>query len=350
MQAASPTSYSLIYERVVADPREEMEHLCEWWGVPFEDSMLGFDLPFGSFWFNTDREKNIYSQNPVGLFTTVKENDHVVPNIVSHKLLSNYEKDHIEKAVGSLYIKFWGGLERVRDAMLKRRYFVFDLDDTLHEFRKASGAATLATLLRAATEFQIPIQQLKDSYAKVLSIKTAQAFTDGKTSTDYRKGRFAAVLNEFSVTTSEKVLDTLAEIYKSTIEISLELKPGAKSLIGHLRMLGKEIVVITEGPQDAQEWTIEKLGLKNMVDYLATTNHLGVSKIDGIFPRVLDKLHITASDMVYVGDSKERDVIPATQAGIFTIHYSEHENVDLNSSVLKVNTLRKLEHILRLGS
>jgi phosphoglycolate phosphatase-like HAD superfamily hydrolase len=101
-------------------------------------------------------------------------------------------------------------------------------------------------------------------------------------------------------------LDELAHTYEAALEDSLELKCGALSLLTHIKAMGKKIVVITEGPQDAQEKTLEKLGLKDKIDFLATTNLFRVSKVDGLFSKVLEQLKIGASDMVYVGDSKQR--------------------------------------------
>ena len=88
------------------------------------------------------------------------------------------------------------------------------------------------------------------------------------------------------------------------------LKYGALSLFLHLKSLGKNIAVITEGPQDAQEWALSKLGLADKVKLLATT----------IFFRGLEGLGIVwkgvgasikAEGMVYLGDSVERDVVLA---------------------------------------
>jgi putative hydrolase of the HAD superfamily len=74
-----------------------------------------------------------------------------------------------------------------------------------------------------------------------------------------------------------------------------------------------------------------------------------MSKIHGLFPKVLQHLEIDAVDMVYVWDSKERDVVPASECGIFSIHYVEAESFVVDSGLLKINTLKKLEYILRRG-
>lgn len=127
------------------------------------------------------------------------------------------------------------------------------MDDTLHEFRKASKSASQAILLQIATAQNVSLDDLGEKYLRILALKTAQAFTDGKTSDDYRKERFASVVETFSFAATLDFLNELAALFKNALESSLELKPGAKDLISYLKSIGKKVLIISEGPQDAQE-------------------------------------------------------------------------------------------------
>ena len=142
-------------------------------------------------------------------------------------------------------------------------------------------------------------------------------------------------------------LDRLAVTYKRAFKITLEPKPGAVSLVKCLMSIGKKIMIITEGPQDALDWTVEKLGFA--ADAILTTNTFGVSKVDGLFGKVLEKFCVRPCDMIYVGDSWERDVIPVRKEGMLAVHYDEKASVCLGLESVKVNSLFKLEHILRSG-
>ena len=170
-------------------------------------------------------------------------------------------------------------------------WFAFDLDDTLHEFRKASSSAAAAVFQYLhATHHHIAVDDLSSTYSTILSQKTSSAFTDGRTSTEYRKERFSALLESHSIASDEVTLDHLAGLYKDILEKSLQLKPGALHLLQHLHsVLGKKTMIITEGPFDSQQWTIAALGLAPYVDILVTTNDMGKSKIDGLFGAVLEK-------------------------------------------------------------
>lgn len=346
----SDKSHTLVYERLAEDPRSQIESVCSWWEMPFDNSILTFKQPFGSFIFQSEREKEIYcKKNPLGLFNTVQSHQAIVSSLPSHGLLSNDEKEYIEDKVGQRFVDLWKDKEKeVRALLEEKAWFAFDLDDTLHEFRKASSHAAEAVFEAINNRYGIPSDKSKAAYSDILSRTTAGAFSDGKSSQEYRKERFLALLDTFSICLSDeqKVLDELLDIYRAVLESSLQLKCGALSLFLHLKSLGKNIAVITEGPQDAQEWTLSELGLADKVDFLATTNFFGVSKVQGLFGKVLEHLNIGAERIVYVGDSMERDVVPAAAAGIFTIHYSEGESFSLEVSPPRINTLKKLEFIL----
>ena len=172
---------------------------------------------------------------------------------------------------------------KIRTLLLWKVWFTFDFDDTLHEFNKVSGIAAPAAFEHMETYFGIVFADLKSAYSGILSLKTANAFADGKGSDEYRKEGFAALVTEFDVVDGPKLLDGLAQIYNSALGDTLEAKNGALDLIANLKSIKKKVAFIRDGPQDVQEWTVEKLRFD--VDFLATTNFFRTPKIDGLFAK-----------------------------------------------------------------
>jgi putative hydrolase of the HAD superfamily len=127
---------------------------------------------------------------------------------------------------------------------------------------------------------------------------------------------------------------------------SLELKCGAISLLSTLKGMGKKLVIMTEGPQDAQERTIHRLGIGGYIDILATTNHFGATTTNGLFMKVLEHLGISPSGIAYIGDDELRDMKPAMAEGIFSIHLAETKHVSLNTFPPQLNSLRNLQYII----
>lgn len=197
-------------------------------------------------------------------------------------------------------------------AILAKKWFGFDLDDTLHDFRKASAQASLSVFNAIHNKYGIDIDSLKVTYQKILRISTANAFTDGRTSTDYRRERFTQLLQVHGVDGSiqNSHIDYLLEIYRSSLQSKLTLKKGVQQLLQTLQRLGKKVIVITEGPADAQEWTVGELGLSPYIDIVVTANKIGKSKVDGLFGGVLEKFGIAADEIVYYGDNEVRNTKP----------------------------------------
>ncbi|ETS84494.1 hypothetical protein PFICI_02519 [Pestalotiopsis fici W106-1] len=320
-QAPSHTASSLVYERLVQDPSAEIKRICNHWG---SENLTDFNQSLGS-----------------------GSASFVDTDLPCHDLLSNAEKDTIEKQVGHLYLDFWkDDVQKLRAMFTKKTWFGFDLDDTLHEFRRSSGKATHKVLRQISMQYDIPLPALQGEYSHILKEKTANAFSDGKTSFDYRRERFASLLANFSLPQDNTFLTEILNSYESTLRASLELKCGALNLLSTIKGMGKKIVIMTEGPQDAQERAVKDLGIDGHIDFLATTNYFGVTKVDGLFNKVMKHLCISPEEIVYVGDNEDRDVKPAMAEGILCVHLAETKHVALDALPPRLNTLRKLQYIL----
>ena len=110
--------------------------------------MLSYDHSFGDYFVMSDRKKSIYTKkNLPNLFTTVMSHQSVVPDIESQGLLSYEEINEIEAELGPSYPKNYGErIHNIKETLLEKTWFGFDLDDTLHEFCNASRAASSTVL------------------------------------------------------------------------------------------------------------------------------------------------------------------------------------------------------------
>ncbi|CAI6333521.1 unnamed protein product [Periconia digitata] len=343
----------LVYEKLVQNPAAEVSRLCDYWGLEYTANMTTISKAFPDFSINAERENGLNAIDPpTKLFDTVLSSSQVDSSITSHGTLSNQEMYDIEQQLGHLYLRCWKSeIKTIRTKLLQAKWFAFDLDDTLHEFRRASTTAIDAVLSAILSEIpetpQISFDNLKSAYSKVLASKTSSAFIDGKTSHEYREDRIRSTLVAFSIDFNSEQMSKWVSLYETSLIANLELKCGVVDLFTSLKSLGKNIAIITEGPQDSQERTIARLGLTGFVDFLATTGAFGVSKTEGLFTKVVEKLGPgSGSDFVMVGDNFERDVRPAREVGMYGVHYTEKMNFGAGDEVLRINTLKKLEFML----
>ncbi len=348
-RASNQSAIAITYEELIQHPDRTIRRICQHWGIDFSPSLLSFQHPFGDFLFSTERERQIYAiDNPLGLFTTVQSNQTVNADVKSHNLLTMAEKDQIEQSLGGMYMATYGDrINSIRKTLLQKTHFGFDLDDTLHEYHKASGAASAAVFAYLAQHSPTTPEEFKATYSKILKQATAGGFADGKSSDDYRRERFTALMQAHQIEATEETILHILDLYKTSLQSALTLKPGASQLLTMLKSMGKTIVLVTEGPEDAQQWTLEQLGIADKVDALITSNAVGKSKIDGLFGVVLQRLGIEGRNMVYVGDNWERDILPARQEGIMTVFYDEQGNVRVERDELRINSLWKLGELVK---
>ncbi|KXH56578.1 hypothetical protein CSAL01_03412 [Colletotrichum salicis] len=104
---------------------------------------------------------------------------------------------------------------QLKASLAEKPWFGFDLDDTLHEFRRASSAATAKPLEIISQRHGTSLDDLREAYGHVLREKTASAFADGKTSFEYRRERFSSVLDRFNLPSDDAAfLDSLLDLYE----------------------------------------------------------------------------------------------------------------------------------------
>jgi putative hydrolase of the HAD superfamily len=222
------------------------------------------------------------------------------------------------------------------------RWIAFDLDDTLHYFKRASGQASEAVFGDIERQFGIGAGELSESYGEILRKAQSKHFSQPKTSREYRAARFGALLDGFAEEPSPQ-LDRLLDIYDAALDEALELKPGAREALKAARRADLSVMVVSEGPHDAQETTIERLGIASSIDLLLTSAGEGASKSDGLFERALECAGCRPQEVLCVGDSLDRDIAPTSSLGIASVYVGDGELPGGSAAMrLDLSTLARL--------
>ena len=212
---------------------------------------------------------------------------------------------------------------------LRRHWVAFDLDDTLHDFRTAAKAAIDAVLEEIVTTTGVERRFLEEKHQHLVRHDGTVAFTEGYPSRFYRTRRFQRLLELVDLPATPDTLSHLLRTYRHELGRNLQLTPGAYATLQWLTKQRIAVAVITEGPQDAQEWTLEKLGIKDFVELLITSNTHSVSKVDGLFRIARRLLQMNGKEPIYYfGDSVERDLEPSARAGFRPVLVTKVWNSD----------------------
>ncbi len=125
-------------------------------------------------------------------------------------------------------------------------------------------------------------------------------------------------------------VETVAERY---ISIELDATELNEELFKFLKFLSKnhKIGILTNGATEVQNAKIEKHNLSEFIDEVIISNEVGFRKPDtAVFELAKDKLN--AKNYVYIGDTYDEDIEPASKTGFCTIYISGEETADLESS------------------
>ena len=207
------------------------------------------------------------------------------------------------------------------------RWIAFDLDDTLHCFKRASGQASEAVFRDIERESGIGVGNLDRAYREILRAAQGRHFSQSKTSREHRAERFGELLGKFDREPGPR-LDRMLDLYDAALSEALELKPGARQALAAARRAGLSVMVISEGPHDAQATTIERLGIAPSIDLLVTSAGEQASKSDGLFEKALERAGCEPREVLYVGDSVDRDIVPTSALGMANVYVGDEELPD----------------------
>ena len=131
----------------------------------------------------------------------------------------------------------------------------------------------------------------------------------------YRSALFDAVLRAQEIS-DEDAADALAQTFASSRRRLQRLMPDAKETLARLQS-SRRIALLTNGDSGLQREKVASSGLEKFFDAIVISGEHGIGKPQaGIFHSLLAKLGVHASEAVMVGNSLERDIAGAKNAGL----------------------------------
>lgn len=121
----------------------------------------------------------------------------------------------------------------------------------------------------------------------------------------------------------------LYNLYWSTFFDHMVPMPGVLEFLA--RLDGVPVCLVTDMTADIQHQKVIRLGIEPFVQYMVTSEEVGHEKPHPkIFQRALKKLGLSASEVCMIGDSYEKDILGAAEAGISACWLvSEDDHVDV---------------------
>jgi 2-haloacid dehalogenase len=197
---------------------------------------------------------------------------------------------------------------------MKHRLFLFDLDDTLLDFR-ASEQLSFERTMR-----ELGLQTVPEGlFARYQAINLAlwKAFELGQVSKDFLK------VERFRRTFAEKGQDldldpeAASHLYLESLSNTVVLVEGARQVCETLAGIG-EVGIITNGVEHIQHRRIAASQLQAHVSFVATSEACGHAKPDSrFFDYAVNMARVfSRAQTVIVGDRLDADILGANRFGI----------------------------------
>ncbi len=182
---------------------------------------------------------------------------------------------------------------------------IFDLDGTLLDRRRSFQQFVRDQWERFANDLQAADQE---QYVQTLIELDRDGYAP-------RKSLFTGVTARFGIPLG--LAETLLDDYRAGFPNACVLFPDVAQTLSRLRISGLKLGVITNGSIPMQSRKLQCLALAPLFDTILISDAEGISKPDSrIFHRALERLDITPTRSVFVGDHPEVDVAGARAAGM----------------------------------
>jgi 2-haloacid dehalogenase len=195
---------------------------------------------------------------------------------------------------------------------MKHTLFLFDLDDTLLDFKASEKLSFVRTL--EALGVREGIDTLFPQY-QAINIALWKDFENGAVSKDFLK------VERFRKTFAQNGLDldpaAASHFYLESLSETVVLIDGAKQVCETLCAIG-EVGIITNGVEHIQTRRIASSGLKDHISFVSTSEACGYAKPDSRFFEYAAKMAraFAHHETVIVGDRLDADILGANRFGI----------------------------------
>ncbi|MGB9108922.1 MAG: YjjG family noncanonical pyrimidine nucleotidase [Telluria sp.] len=195
---------------------------------------------------------------------------------------------------------------------MKHTLFLFDLDDTLLDFKASEQLSFVRTMQALGLR-----DGLDTLFPRYQAINTGlwREFENGKVSKDFLK------VERFRRTFAQNALDldpaAASHLYLESLSDTVVLIDGARQVCAALSAIG-EVGIITNGVEHIQTRRIASSGLQDHISFVSTSEACGHAKPDSRFFDYATRMarafaHV---DTVIVGDRLDADILGANRFGI----------------------------------
>lgn len=224
---------------------------------------------------------------------------------------------------------------------MKYELIIFDIDETLMDFKKTEQTAVRSCLLDAGVDYD---EEIHLKVYKEINSKLWKELEEGKINQhELNFERFEKTIDYFNLDFDPEIMADNFIHYASETAF---LYDGALELVKKVKEKYKT-AVITNGFSKIQNGRLKLFGLFPLFDGIVISEEVKCSKPDKkIFEYTFEMMNITdPKTCLIIGDSLNSDIQGGINAGIDTCWFNPSEK-PLNEDIVPTYTVKNYEEIL----
>ena len=197
---------------------------------------------------------------------------------------------------------------------------IFDIDNTLYSLDRSNETALSALRAYVKENFGMEPEETKRLLKECMNIMVER--TGDCAAQHNRLIRFQCFLEQIGSTDYQKAME-MYHVYWDTILETMELEPGALSLLLRLKERGIKLGVGSDMTAYMQYKKLKKLGILQYLDFIVTSEEAGAEKpAPRLFELCVKKAGCKPEECVFIGDSLKKDVIGPAKCGLIGTWYN----------------------------
>lgn len=222
---------------------------------------------------------------------------------------------------------------------------IFDLDNTLYNYDALNGQAIESAGKWLCAKEGIAYDNFLSAFEE--SRKLTKKYMQDCAAQHNRIIYFQKTSEYLGLNPIKYSLELYDKYWGYLLE-NMRLEIGAERLLQRLRKSGIKIAICTDLTTHIQHRKLRQLGIADFVDVFVSSEEAGVEKPDRkIFRMAIGKLGILPSEIVYVGDSYEKDVIGAANTGMYPIWFNPYGKPRKGKEIEGMSEITKMGQLER---
>ncbi|MYM81915.1 noncanonical pyrimidine nucleotidase, YjjG family [Duganella sp. FT50W] len=212
---------------------------------------------------------------------------------------------------------------------MRHKLFLFDLDDTLLDFKASEQLSFDRTLQALGLSGDLTALFL---HYQAINVALWRAFETGSVSKDFLKvERFRKTFVENSL---ELDPEAASRLYLDSLADTVVLIDGSVELCTTLAGVG-EVGIITNGMESIQNRRIVKSGLRDAISFVATSEACGYAKPDVRFFEYAAQMArpVAKAEAIIIGDRLDADILGANRYGIESCWFNPQRSANASEAV-----------------